>query len=298
MNPAITIINLKHAYGQIPVLGNISFSIDRSDFFIIIGPNGSGKTTLMKIIAGIEPLQNGKVEILERPISEYSIKALSKTIAFVPQSFPIDFPYSIREMVLMGRYPHQGVLGMENRNDMDIALEAMAITGIEHLADRKIDQVSGGERQRAVIARAICQEPEIILLDEPTASLDLSHQVRIMDLMEQLKKEKGISVVMVSHDVNLAAMYADQLLILKNGQITGIGKPEAVLKFEVLEKAYGCTIVVDQSPLGNIPRVSPVPRKFIAASRMEHGKKQRRRSPDNDTQSEVEKSIDISVRPD
>jgi iron complex transport system ATP-binding protein len=270
MNFAVVIKNLKHAYGRVPVLKNISFSIIQTDFFIIIGPNGSGKTTLLKIIAGIEPLQNGVVDIMGHPLSEYSIKSLSKTIAFVPQVFPLDFPYSIREMVLMGRYPHQGILGMENQKDMDIAQEAMNITGIEDLADRKIDQVSGGERQRAVIARAICQEPKIILLDEPTASLDLAHQIRIMDLMEHLKKVKGISVVMVSHDVNLAAMYADKLMILKDGHITGAGRPDAVLKYDILEKAYGCTIVVDQSPLGNIPRVSPVPQKFISSSRVQH----------------------------
>ncbi|MFH1103263.1 MAG: ABC transporter ATP-binding protein [Pseudomonadota bacterium] len=271
MNSAVIINNLNHSYGHRPVLNDISVSVFQEDFFIIIGPNGSGKTTLMKILAGIEPFQKGRVDILEKPVRHYTKKSLAKIIAFVPQTFPIDFPYTVKEMVLMGRYPHQGMLGMENEKDRSIAREAMTITGVEDLADRKMDQISGGERQRVVIARAICQEPRIILMDEPTASLDLSHQIRIMDLMEQLKTEKGITIVMVSHDVNLAAMYADRLLILKNGHIVGAGRPAEVLNYDVLEKTYGCTIIVDESPLGKIPRVSPVPLKFIKAARERSG---------------------------
>jgi iron complex transport system ATP-binding protein len=165
----------------------------------------------------------------------------------------------------MGRSPHQGVLGLERKEDVRVLKQAMAFTGIEHLAHRKIDQLSGGERQRVFIARAICQEPRIILLDEPTAALDLAHQVRIMDLMEQLKNEKGVTVIMVSHDINLAAMYGDCLLLLKEGRIVSQGPTDDVLTFDTLEKAYGCLLLVDQSPLGDFPRVTPVPHKFKLA---------------------------------
>jgi iron complex transport system ATP-binding protein len=133
---------------------------------------------------------------------------------------------------------------------------------LENLAHRKLDHLSGGEQQRVFIARAICQEPDIILLDEPTASLDLAYQVRIMDLMEKLKTEKGITVVMVSHDVNLAAMYADHLMLLHKGQLVCQGLPDEVLTYKTLEEAYGCTLLVDESPLGNFPRVTLVPRKY------------------------------------
>jgi iron complex transport system ATP-binding protein len=139
----------------------------------------------------------------------------------------------------------------------------MAFTGVEPLADRKLDQLSGGEQQRVFIARALCQQPHIILLDEPTASLDLSHQVQILDLMEKLKIEKDITIVMVSHDVNLAAMYGDRLLLLSEGQIASLGSPREVLTYQKLEETYGCKLLVDESPLGKLPRVTLVPRKFF-----------------------------------
>ena len=163
----------------------------------------------------------------------------------------------------MGRSPHLGPLGLGQEKDIEIAAKAMAFTGVEHLTDRKLEQLSGGEQQRVLIARAICQDPEVILLDEPTASLDLAHQVRIMDMMENLKKEKNVTIVMVSHDVNLAAMYGENLLLLKEGRIVVRGRAEDVITYQVLEKAYGCTILVDESPIGEYPRVTLVPQKHM-----------------------------------
>jgi len=260
---AIDVQNLSHAYGDLPVLNNITFAVSKGDFFIIIGPNGSGKTTLMKVISGILRPQNGQLEIMGRSIDNYTRKNLAQTIAFVPQTIPVDFPFTVTEIVLMGRSPYLGMLGLEQEIDLEIAQQAINFTGIEHLAHRKLDQLSGGEQQRVFIARAICQQPQVILLDEPTSSLDLAHQVRLMDLMERLKADKGVTVVMVSHDVNLAAMYGNRLLLLNQGQIMRLGTPEEVLTFQTLEETYGCTLLVDESPLGKIPRVTLVPRKFM-----------------------------------
>jgi iron complex transport system ATP-binding protein len=262
MNMTITAKNLNHSFGENIVLRNVSFHVPKRDFFIIIGPNGSGKTTLMKIISGILKPQNGELKILNRSIDQYHRKALARTIAFVPQMTFADFPFTVTEIVLMGRSPYLGMLGLEGENDLEIAHQAIKFTGLENLAHRKLDQLSGGEQQRVFIARAICQEPDIILLDEPTASLDLAYQVRIMDLMEKLKTEKGITIVMVSHDVNLAAMYADHLLLLHNGQVMCQGLPDEVITYQTLEAAYGCTLLVDESPLGKSPRVTLVPRKY------------------------------------
>jgi iron complex transport system ATP-binding protein len=262
MKPSINVKNLSHSFGENLVLKNISFQVPQRDFFIIIGPNGSGKTTLMKIISGILKPQDGELEILNRPIDQYHRKALAQTIAFVPQMTFSDFPFSVTEIVLMGRSPYLGMLGIEQENDLEIANQAIAFTGLENLAHRNLTQLSGGEQQRVFIARAICQEPDIILLDEPTASLDLAYQVRIMDLMEKLKTEKSITVVMVSHDVNLAAMYADHLILLHKGQVVCQGLPDEVLTYKTLEEAYGCTLLVDESPLGKFPRVTLVPRKY------------------------------------
>ena len=164
----------------------------------------------------------------------------------------------------MGRAPHLGILGLETERDFEITRRSIEFSGVASLAGRKMSQLSGGERQRVFIARALCQEPRVLILDEPTASLDLSHQVRVMDLMERLKREKGLTVIMVSHDVNLAAMYADRLLLMKSGEVAGIGPPREVLTFKTLEMVYECTILVDQSPLGNAPRITLVPRRFMA----------------------------------
>jgi iron complex transport system ATP-binding protein len=263
MNTAINVKNLSHSFGEDLILNNISFQVPTKDFFIVIGPNGSGKTTLMKVMSGILKPQQGRLEILNLTIDQYQRKALARTIAFVPQMLSVDFPFTVFEMVLMGRSPYLGILGLEEEKDMEIARQAIAFTGMENLAHRKLDQLSGGEQQRVFIARAICQEPDVILLDEPTASLDLAYQVRIMDLMERLKNEKGITVVMVSHDVNLAAMYADHLLLLHDGQVLCQGLPDEVLNYKTLEKAYGCALLVDESPLGKFPRVTLVPRKYM-----------------------------------
>ena len=263
MKSFVQATSIHAAYGPRPVLQDVSFSIARGEFFIVIGPNGSGKTTLLKILSAITPFQSGTLEIAGTSMEKYSRKSLAKIMALVPQSVPEDLPFTVRELILMARSPRMGLLGLEGDRDIQLAEEAMAFTGVESLADRKMDQLSGGERQRAFIARAICQEPQIILLDEPTAALDLAHQVRIMDLMERLRMEKGLTIVMVSHDINLAAMYGNRLMLLKKGQIVKIGLPSEVLTFKTLEEAYECPLLVDESPLGNFQRVTLVPQKFI-----------------------------------
>ena len=263
MKSAVSVENLSYAFGTQPVLKNLTFGVSRSDVFIIIGPNGAGKTTLIKLMVGILKIQTGRIEILQTPIGDYSQKRLARASAYVPQGLPVGFPFTVEETVLLGRAPHQKVLGLASQNDLDIARQAMTFTEVTHLARRKLDQLSGGEQQRVLIARALCQQPQVIILDEPTASLDLSHQIRIMDLMEKLKTEKGVTVVMVSHDVNLAAMYGNRLLLLKAGEIVCMGSPDEVLNFQTLEETYGCKLLVDKSPLGDLPRVTVVPGKFL-----------------------------------
>ncbi len=263
MNSAIQTTNLSYFIGDRCILRDLSFNVNRGDFFIIIGPNGSGKTTLMKLIAGILRPQKGRIDIIGHPRSSYPRKTLAKILAFVPQSLPVDLPFSVGESVLMGRAPYLGTLGIEREKDMEIARQAMKFTEVDHLNRLNISQLSGGEQQRVFIARAICQEPQIMLLDEPTASLDLAHQIRVMDLMEKLKIEKCVTVVMVSHDVNLAAMYGDQVLLLKDGDVVSIGEPRKVLSFQKLEETYGCRLLVDESPLGGIPRITLVPGRYM-----------------------------------
>ncbi len=263
MTTAIDIKNISFAYEKQKVLDNISFTVPAGGFYIVIGPNGSGKTTLMKTVSGLFRVDSGEIDVLEKPIQTYSKRSLAQVLAYVPQDVQTDFPFTVSELVLMGRTPYLGLLGIPQKNDIEIAEQAIAFTGAEQFALRRIEQLSGGERQRVFIAKAICQEPQIIILDEPTASLDLAHQVKVMDLMEKLKHEKGVTVVMVSHDINLAAQYGDTLLLLKDGSVISQGTPEEVLTYKLLEETYGCSVLVDESPLGKVPRITPVPSKFI-----------------------------------
>jgi len=262
MIPVVCFENVCHQYDKNDILKNISFNVPQGSFFIIIGPNGSGKTTLLKIIAGLEKPTSGTISILNQIVNKYSIKELAKVLAYVPQTSPVDFPFSVLDIVRMGRSPHLGLFGDENNDDIKIAEQAMIFTHTDHLANRKINQLSGGECQRVSIARAICQEPQILLLDEPTAALDLGHQTRVMDLMEKLKTERGMTIIMISHDVNLAALYGDNVLVLKDGEIIAQGTPNDVMTYETLEAAYQCVVLVDESPLGKHPRITLVPEKY------------------------------------
>lgn len=262
MTTAIDIRGLSHAFNEQPVMRSLDFSIEAGVFFMILGPNGAGKTTLMKSISGLLSPESGDIRVFDRSLSNYRKKELARLVAFVPQGLHQEFPFSAAEVVMMGRAPYQNALGIEREVDLETVDQAMRFTGVAHLADRRLDQLSGGEQQRVLIARAICQQPKILLLDEPTASLDLSQQVRIMDLLDQLKTDRNVTTVMVSHDVNLAALYGERLLLLKAGEIVRQGQADAVLSAQVLEDVYECPVIIDQSPLGGEPRITAVPKKY------------------------------------
>jgi len=259
MNAILRIDRLSCAYPQTPVLRELTFQVYPGELFIVIGPNGSGKTTLIKALAGLLPISDGTVFFKEQALRHYRQKELARQVAYVAQSGTIENPFTIAEMVLMGRSPYLGVLGIEGDTDIEIARQAIAYTDLSQLSDRRLNNLSGGERQRALIARAICQQPELMLLDEPTAALDLAHQIRIMDLMDRLRLDDGTTVVMVSHDINLAAMYADRLLLLVDGRIRACGSPSQVIEEKLLTTAYGCRLHVNQSPHGSWPIVHLIP---------------------------------------
>jgi iron complex transport system ATP-binding protein len=251
-------------YGPRQVIRQVSVNIAQGEFFVVIGPNGAGKTTLLKALSGLHPLHSGEVLIRQRPVGDYARKELARALALVPQQINADFPFTVAETVLMGRYPHLGLLAVEGKRDLQLAEQAMEFTEVIDLAGRRLGQLSGGERQRVIIARAICQQSKILLLDEPTASLDPAHQLRIMDLMERLRRKEQITVVMVSHDLTLASAYADRLLLLKEGMVEKVGTPREVLTSAQLSQSYGCTLLVDEHPLLGTPRVNLVPEKATA----------------------------------
>lgn len=262
---ALSARGLNLRFGDKHILKELALEVATGEFFVIIGPNGSGKTTLLKALARLAQPDSGDIRLLDRSLADYSRRQLAQIMAVVPQQMPLDFPFTVAETVLMGRSPHLGLVGMEREEDFTLAEQAMKFTDVAHLSHRRLDQLSGGERQRVIIARAICQQPQVMLLDEPTASLDPAHQVHIMDLMERLRQEKNITVVMVSHDLNLAAMYGDKLLLLTDGTVLTVGAPQEVLTYEQLERSYGCVMLVDENSLGRVPRVMPVPGKFLKA---------------------------------
>ena len=241
------------------VLRNVSLTIESSEVLGILGPNGSGKSTLLKILMRILVPQQGTIKWFGQPLDVFSQADIARHVAFVPQETQQAFPFTINEMVLMGRYPHHGRtwgLGWEGSHDRAVAMQAMRDLDVAHLGTRLITDVSGGERQRAVIARALAQEPEILLLDEPTAFLDLHHQLDIARIIRRLNRERGLTVVLVSHDLNLASQYCDRVLLLREGEIVTVGSPEEVIAAASLEPVYGCSVLVDQHPQSGRPRVT------------------------------------------
>lgn len=225
----------------------------------IIGPNGSGKTTLLKLLIKILQPQSGVIRLFGQDVQEIPQMKIARSVAFVPQESQQLFPFTIGELVLMGRFPYHRPfdgLGWENPDDITLAKRAMTEMDVNHLVERQISEVSGGERQRALLARALVQEPQVLLLDEPTAFLDLNHQVDIARKLRRLNHEHGLTVVIVSHDLNLASQYCDQLLLLQNGTIIQKGTPEEVIRHEVLEAVYGCSVMIDRHPQCGRPRVS------------------------------------------
>ena len=259
---AVSAANISLSYGNYQILHSLTLSIQKKSFFIIVGPNGAGKSTLLKALSGSEKVTTGTLSLFDKPHSQYTRQAFARLAALVPQGFTDNFPFKVADTVLMGRSPHLSLLGREQKEDYHIACRAMEETDTIHLADRSLNEISGGEKQRVIIARAICQQPQIIFLDEPTAALDLAHQIQIMDLLDSLRRKKGITVCMVSHDINLAAMYADTLLLLKSGRIVTSGPPDQVLTATLLEESYGCRLQVDDNPLTGTKRVSPIPARF------------------------------------
>jgi len=243
-------------YHQDWVLQDVSFQLRKGEFVGVIGPNGSGKTTLLKILYRLLSPQQGEVFFDRLSLKKMSRGEIAKKIAVVAQETYPAFPFRAIEMVLMGRSPYLGHLMFESPKDLEIAKKAMEWTETLPISQRPIDELSGGERKRVYIARALAQEPEMILLDEPTSNLDIRHQVEFLDLVLSLNREKGLTILMASHDLNLASEYCDRLIFLQNGKIYKMGSPEEVMTRENIEKVYGCEVWVDRNPVSGMPRVS------------------------------------------
>jgi len=220
-------------------LTDVSVAIQPRSFTGILGPNGSGKTTLLRLLAGVIKTDAGTVALGGRALSTFSRREIARRVAMVPQETHPAFDYTAAEMVLMGRHPHIGTFAIEGPRDLAIAADAMNATGTGHLADRPYMTLSGGEKQRVIIASAIAQQPEVLLLDEPTASLDLGYQLDIAALLTSLNRERAVTMVMATHDLNLAASVCDRLVLVHDGRVLADGPTVDVLNAAAIRRLYG-----------------------------------------------------------
>lgn len=256
----IRIKNLYCGYGKLPVLKDITLDVKQGEHLGIIGPNGSGKTTLIRAITRLVKPISGGIEIFGRDVRNTDLKEISKKVAVVGQVSKFIEDMNVMDYVLLGRLPHFRWLQiMESKKDIQICLHCLDITGTLRLKDRFMYELSSGERQLISIARALSQDPSIIILDEPTSHLDISHQVRILDTITNLIRQNGITAVTVMHDLNLASEYCDRLVLLDDGRIKKIGTPQEVLTYSLIEEVYKTVVIVKENPISHKPYVFVVP---------------------------------------
>lgn len=258
--PIISASGIVSGYGGRAVLHDISLEICAGDFFGVIGPNGSGKSTLLKTLTGVLKPMRGQVRLYGKDIGELSPREIARKVAAIPQEVSILFPFTSREIVAMGRHPHIGRFRRESPADLEVIERSMRDTDTSLFGDRYIDELSGGERQRVIIARALCQEPEVLFLDEPTSHLDINHQVEIFELLTELNAKRNLAVVVISHDLNICAEYCPELLIIKDGRICRRGEPKNILTEEIVREVYGAEVSILSNPKSEAPVVTIVSR--------------------------------------
>lgn len=235
---------------------DLSLAITPGEVVGLIGPNAAGKTTVIRLLSRVLVPSRGDILLAGLFASRLGRVAVARQVAVVPQDVPQGFPYTVEQLVLMGRFPHAPGRFFESREDVAIAREAMALTGVEALAAEPLERLSGGERQRVVLARALAQRPRLLVLDEPTAHLDLRYQAECVALLRRLHRDEGLGILLVSHDLNLAAEVCDRLLLMASGSVVSTGAPEDVMQEPVLEAVYGCRVVVDKHPATRKPTVN------------------------------------------
>ncbi len=254
MEGAITIRSASTGYGRTKVLESVDLVFDQGGFVGVLGPNGSGKTTLLRLISGVLEPWEGSVSLFGKPLSSFSRKEVARIVGVIPQESYFAFEFTVSEIVLMGRSPYIRRFGFESETDREIATQAMEQTEILHLRDRPVNRISGGERQRVVIARVLAQKPRVLILDEPTSHLDLNHQVEVYDILEKLNSE-GLTVIVISHDLNLAGQYCRRLVLLDSGRLVASGMPEEILSPSLIERVYKVKPLVQKNPLTGTPLV-------------------------------------------
>jgi len=254
----LKVSGISGGYGEEEIVKDVSFSIDGGEFLGIIGPNGSGKSTLLRLLSRVLVPQKGHIYLEGSDARSMRLKDFCRKVAFVPQDIVINFSFTVWEIALMGRIPHLGRLELETKKDFAVTKDALLLTDTFYLKDKYIDNLSAGERQRVIIAKALAQEPVLLFLDEPTSHLDIGYQIQILDLLKRLNREKNLTIVMVLHDLNLASEYCKKLILLDKGIIFKGGSPSDVLTFENIETVYKTVVLVNKNPLSSKPFITIV----------------------------------------
>lgn len=248
--------NISFGYNGKSIIKNISLNIKQGEALSVVGPNGAGKSTILKLLARIFNPWSGEILLTGKNLKDYKQSEIARIVAKVSQEMPEDFPFTVEETISMGRAPYMKRFTAENKLDHKIIENSMELTNIQKFRNRYPFELSGGERQKVMIAKALCQEPNILLLDEPTNHLDINCQLEINDLLSRLHKENKITTVYVTHDLNTASMYSQRIIMMKDGEVFADGTVDDVLTVENIAQVYGVDVLIDSHPLSQKPRIT------------------------------------------
>jgi iron complex transport system ATP-binding protein len=258
-NCVLSLHGVSAGYGVRTILHALSLGVHRGEMVALLGRNGAGKSTLIRLLSGVLTPGQGEVRLCGMPLAGRSRRQIARHIAVVPQELQIPFAFSVRELVAMGRTAHTPFLGGETVRDREIVERALAQLDLSSLAARAYNSLSGGERQRVVLAMALAQEPDILLLDEPTVHLDLSHQIAVLRVLRALNASQGLTVLAAIHDLNLAALLFDRLIMLHEGHVAADGPPTTVLTAPTIRTVYGAEVAIQTHPTADVPQVMLLP---------------------------------------
>jgi iron complex transport system ATP-binding protein len=250
--------NISINYGVCAVVQDVSFNLEAGKIIALLGGNGAGKTTVLKSLNGGLPIAKGLISLRGKPVNEFSRREIAREIAVIAQETETKFPVSVLEFVLAGRFAHGTAFGWETESDLQIALNSLEQCDLSNYENRLMNQLSGGERQRVVLARALTTEARILLLDEPTANLDLAHQALLFRLIKERCESCESAAIVITHDINLASEFADEIILLKNGAIAAKGAPETVLTTENLQQVFNVKVLLDENPASGKRRVTTI----------------------------------------
>ena len=251
----LSLQNITAGYQDNNVLHDVTIDVEQGRFIGIIGPNGSGKSTLLKVISAALPPRKGTVVFGGTKLKKIKRRQLAQKMACLSQDITIDLSFTVRQVTLMGRSPHLPRLSAESRKDIQIAEEAMQMADVAHLADKLITQISSGERQRALIAMCLAQQPQLLLLDEPTSHLDIGHQLAILNLLKKLNRNSSVTIIAVLHELNLASEYCDKLLLLNDGRVEIFDNCQQVITDDLIKRVYKTKVLTGQNPISGKPHI-------------------------------------------